>query len=262
VIEREIQTETFWRDEFALTDEDTSFIEELFLDEHRPLSLSELSRSLITHYYSREESLVRRQLSRGRVYRPNASFEVGDQLVFPHLDFTLGAVVGEREGNNPEYGEFRVIAVELEDDGETREFAAELREPHKLSFAGEADVASLLKVSAADLFEGYGEIVEERLAAYLRGDLEFTEFRERWLPKGMAPDVHSGLLNIAEAMLVMEETSLPPQKLLSELDLPKEIPAEIKVFSLNCGDGCRRTLLRRPHTSATSRYCTTVLCSM
>jgi len=32
----------------------------------------------------------------------------------------------------------------------------------------------------------------------------------------------------------MEETSLPPQKLLGELDLPKEIPAEIKVFSLNC----------------------------
>jgi len=234
VIERKIQTETFWRDEFALTDEDTSFIEELFLDEHRPLSLSELSESLINHYYSREESLMRRQLSRGRLYRPNGSFEVGEQLVFPHLDFTLGTVVGEREGKNPEYGEFGVIAVELEDDGQTREFAAELKEPHKLSFAGDVDVASLLEVSAADLVERYGGIVEERLAAYLRGDPESLEFREQWLPKGMAPDVHVGLLNIAEAMLVMEETSLPPEKLLSELDLPKEIPEEIKVFALNC----------------------------
>ena len=234
MIERKIETETFWRDEFAVTGEDTSFIEELFLDEHRPLSLSELSRSLITYYYGREESLMRRQLSRGRAYRPNASFEVGEQLVFPHLDFTLGTVVGDREGNNPEYGEFRVIAVELEDDGETREFAAELREPHKLSFVGEADVASLLKVSTTDLFERYGDIVQKRLAAYLRGDPEFIEFRERWLPKGMAPDVHVGLLNIAEAMLVMEGTSLPPEKPLSELDLPKEIPEEIKVFALNC----------------------------
>ncbi len=234
MIERKIQTQVFWRDEFALTDEDRAFIEELFLDEHRPLSLSELSRSLIGQYYAREESLVRRQLSRGRVYRPNVSFEVGEQLVFPHLDFALGTVVGEREGNNPEYGEFRVIAVELEDDGESREFAAGLAEPHKLSFAGEADAAALLHVSAADLVEKYGATVERKLGAFLSADPDFIEFRERWLPKGMAPDVHVGLLNIAEAMLVMGETPLPPDQLLGELDLPKEIPLEIKVLALNC----------------------------
>ena len=234
MIERKIATQAFWRDEFDLTEGDTAYIEELFLDEHRPLSLLELSRSLIGHYYAREESLVRRQLSRGRVYRPNASFEVGEQLVFPHLDFALGTVVGEREGNNPEYGEFKVIAVELEDDGEGREFAAELSEPHKLSFAGEADTATLLNVSAADLIERYGDSVERKLAAFLRADPDLIEFRGRWLPKGMAPDVHVGLLNIAEAMLVMGEAPLPPEQLLSELDLPKEIPLEIKVFALNC----------------------------
>jgi hypothetical protein len=234
VIERKIQTQGYWRDEFALTDEDMAYIEELFLDEHRPLSLLELSRSLIGHYYGREESLVRRQLSRGKVYRPNASFEVGEQLVFPHLDFALGTVVGEREGNNPEYGEFRVIAVELEDNGETREFAADLMEPHRLSFDGEADTSTLLSVSESDLIEKYGAIVQRKLGAFLSDDPDFIAFRQRWLPKGMAPDVHIGLLNIAEAMLVMGEKPLPPDQLLAELDLPKEIPLEIKVFALNC----------------------------
>lgn len=239
MIERKIQTQVFWQDEFALTDEDVQLIEELFLDEHRPLSLSELARSLIEQYYGREESLVRRQLARGRVYRPNASFEVGEQLVFPHMDFALGTVVGEREGNNPEYGEFSVIAVEFEDDGdghagEKREFAAGLQEPHKLSFSGEADAAALLNVSAEDLVDRYRDTVERRLATFLSSDPDFVEFRARWLPKGMAPDIHVGLLNIAEAMLVMGEAALPPDQLLSELDLPKEIPSEIKVFALNC----------------------------
>jgi hypothetical protein len=239
VTERKIQTEAFWRDEFAMTDEDVSSIEELFLDEHRPLSLSELSSSLIAHYYEREENLIRRQLSRGRVYRPNASFAVGEQLVFPQLDFALGTVVGEREGNNPEYQNFKVIAVEFEDGEEAgaprevREFAADLKEPHKLSFPDEADAANLLSISAADLYESYGDVVQERLAKYLTGDPDFIEFRGLWLPKGMAPDVHIGLLNIAEAMLVIEEKPLPPQQLLRELDLPKEIPVEVKVFALN-----------------------------
>jgi hypothetical protein len=239
VTERKIQTEAFWRDEFAVTEEDVSSIEELFLDEHRPLSLSELSSSLIRHYYGREENLIRRQLSRGRVYRPNASFEVGEQLVFPQLDFALGTVVGEREGNNPEYQDFRVITVEFEDGEEPgeakeiREFAADLKEPHKLSFPGEADASNLLTVSSADLFESYGDVVQERLERYLGADPDFIEFREYWLPKGMAPDVHIGLLNIAEAMLVMEEKPLDPQQLLGELDLPKEVPTEVKVFALN-----------------------------
>jgi hypothetical protein len=239
VTERKIQTQAFWQGEFVLTDEDMAFIEELFLDRHRPLSLSELSQSLIDHYYGREESLMRRQLSRGRVYRPNASFEVGEKLVFPHLDFALGTVVGEREGNNPEYGEFRVIAVELDeeadgDEGETHEFAAELDEPHKLSFEGEADTAALLNVSPAELVQRYGDTVEEKLAVFLGSDPDFLAFRSRWLPKGMAPEIHVGLLNITEAMLVMEEAPLRPDQLLSELDLPKEIPLEIKTFALNC----------------------------
>ncbi|MFN2133355.1 MAG: hypothetical protein ACK2VD_22720 [Anaerolineae bacterium] len=239
--ERKIQTEAFWRDEFAVTDEDVPFIEELFLDEHRPLSLSELSSSLITHYYGREENLIRRQLMRGRIYRPNASFAVGEQLVFPQLDFALGTVVSERKGNNPEYEDFQVIAVEFEDGDlqessptkEVREFAADLKAPHKLSLPDEVEAANLLTVSPADLFESYGDVVQDRLAAYLASNPDFIEFRGYWLPKGMAPDVHIGLLNIAEAMLVMEEKPLAPEQLLRELDLPKEIPTEVKVFALD-----------------------------
>ena len=69
---------------------------------------------------------------------------VGDELVFPHLDFAVGTVVGQREGHNPEYEHFGVIAVEFEDDGGSREFAAELSSPHKLSLVTEEDWQSAL----------------------------------------------------------------------------------------------------------------------
>jgi hypothetical protein len=149
--------------------------------------------------------------------------------------------VSERKGNNPEYEDFQVIAVEFEDGDlqessptkEVREFAADLEAPHKLSLPDEVEAANLLTVSSADLFESYGDVVQDRLAAYLASNPDFIEFRGYWLPKGMAPDVHIGLLNIAEAMLVMEEKPLAPEQLLRELDLPKEIPTEVKVFALD-----------------------------
>ena len=57
MIERKIQTDTFWRQEFDVTDQDIIDLENLFLDEHRPMSVSELARSIILRYCQREESL-------------------------------------------------------------------------------------------------------------------------------------------------------------------------------------------------------------
>ncbi|MBN1642155.1 MAG: hypothetical protein JXA09_13050 [Anaerolineae bacterium] len=232
--ERDMQTDTYWREEFAVTDDDVGYIEELFLEQGKPLSLAELSRALITHYCHRQESAIRRQLARGALYRPDAAFTVGDQLVFPHLDFAVGTVVAQREGHNPEYEHFQVIAVEFEDDGGTREFAAQLAAPHKLSLVTEADWQRVFATSPDELVGKHGQVVGERLEERLRATGEFLEFRGEWFPKGVAADIHVGLLNIVEAMLVIAEKPLPPAQLLDELDLPAEIPEAVKVFSLNC----------------------------
>jgi len=233
VIDRRIQTEGYWRDEFEVTDQDLTFLNDQFLEEHRPIALMDLARSLIVDYCRRTEAAVQRQLAKGTVYRPNAAFEIGEQVVFPHLDFAVGTVVSQREGHNPEYQAFEVITVEFEDGQEKTEFAAELQEPHKLAFADESSWESVFAISPDMLYDSYGELVATKLSQVFADRGDYVEFRGYWLPGAMAVDIHVGLLNIAEAMLVMQEKPLQPQELLGELDLPDEVPDEIKIFCLN-----------------------------
>jgi len=233
VIDRRIQTEVYWRDEFEVADQDLTFLNNQFLEEHRPIALTDLARSLIVDYCQRTEAAIRRQLAKGAVYRPNATFEIGEKIVFPHLDFAVGTVLSQREGHNPEYQAFGVITVEFEDGQEKLEFASELQEPHKLAFAEESSWQSVFAISPDMLYDSYGELVATKLGQVFADRGDYIEFRGRWLPSAMAVDIHVGLLNIAEAMLVMQEKPLQPQALLSELDLPDEVPDEIKVFCLN-----------------------------
>jgi hypothetical protein len=235
LIERKIQTEKYWRTEFSLTDQDMEELGLLFLEVERPLTVQELARLLITNRCQREETQIRRQLSQGAVYRPNGAFEVGENLVFPYLDFAVGTVVDQREGHNPEYGEFKVITVQFDghEQGKRRSFVAELQAPHKLSFPEEVSWEDLIALSPEDLYDRFGALVVTKLEKRLQQDPRFAHFRKQWLPTDMLADLHIGYVNIAEAMIDVQGRSLQPRGLLVELDLPEEIPDVIKVFSLN-----------------------------
>ncbi len=240
VIERKIETETYWQ-EYIVTDRDVEDLTFLFLEVERPLSAVDLGRSLVTNYCQREENLIRRQLERGEVYRPNGAFSVGETLVFPHLDFALGTVVNAREGHNREYGEFQVITVEFEANGSgqsssagrLRSFAAGLQVPHKLAFPDEMSWDEHFSISAKDLYAEYGDFVTERLEERLQSEPDFMAFRRKWLPTSMGVDLHIGYLNIAEALIDIKGEPLATEDLLGELDLPQEVPQSIKIFSLN-----------------------------
>lgn len=233
VIEHNIKTEAYWA-EFAITDQDIEELSVQFLEVERPLSLYEMARQLVVHRCRHVESQVRKLLTQGTVYRPNGTFAVGEKVVFPQLGFALGTVIDLREGNNPEFGEFKVITVRF-DDGleETRQFAAELKTPHKLAFPDGTPPERMFTISPDEVAERYGEMVAAQLDERLRADPNFVSFRGEWLPADMMAEVHIGHLNIAEALLDMEGQPLSTVKLLTEVELPEEIPQPIKEFSLN-----------------------------
>jgi len=238
VIEQKIQTTEYWQD-YTVSDEDIEEIGTMFLEAERPLSSRELGRALMDSYCQREQSLVRRQLAQGAVYRPNGTFAVGDTLVFPHLGFALGQVVALRAGHNPEHGEFSVISVEFQGNGskadgkQVRSFAADLQGPHKLAFSGELSWESEFSISPDDLYTSFGELVEDQLEERLDAESGFWSFRGKWLPAGVGVDIHVGLLNIAEAVIDIQGEPLTPETIMVDLDLPAEVPAPIKEFSLN-----------------------------
>jgi hypothetical protein len=234
VIQRRTQTEAYWREQFDLTKEDTSRLHDLILDRGQPVSTESLAQAMIEQRCRQEERVIEAELSKGLVYQPKESYQPGQQVIFPVLDYALGTVVGTRLGRNPDYGEFTVIQIGFEGD-DVREFASELHGEHKLNREdGEEDlvgVESLL--SAQELYQNHGPEIERKLVRFLHGHDEFVEFGDQWFLQGLLVEIHTGHLNIAEALIDIKAMPLPTGEILPDLDLPVEVPEAIRLLSLN-----------------------------
>ncbi|MBN1933027.1 MAG: hypothetical protein JW934_00095 [Anaerolineae bacterium] len=229
--DRKFKIEATWRDSFSISDQDIESLFQLFVKENRPLSSTELTRALIEHYCQQERALVRRNLSGGAVYRPNGTFAVGETLIFPHLNFAKGIVRDVREGNNPEYGDFRVITAEI--NREKREFAAELKVEHKLAFADDVSFEEMFAPAPETVYEKQGDVIKAKIEARLNQGTGFALFRSKWMAVDLMAEVSVGYLNLAEAVLEIQDKPLNTESILPQLGLPSEIPLLIRIFSLN-----------------------------
>jgi len=229
VIRRNTQDPAYWED-FHVTDEDLEHLGNVLVEGEVPLSLDELARALVAFRCQREENRIAQELSRGTLYLPRNSYQVGETVVFPALEYAVGTVTGIREGRNPEHGTFQVIQVEFP-QGRKREFAAEL-EAHPLNEATQAPTDGLL--SAEELYDEYGAYVRAALGARLEADPAFIRLAGRWFLKDLLVEINEGHLNLAEAVLDMEGGGpLPTEHLISHLDLSKEVKPQLGIFSLN-----------------------------
>lgn len=230
MFQRKTQLETFWQEDFAVDDDDVNHLYNLFLEDGAPRTIEDLTLALIRGRCDREESSIQRELARGTVYQPRGSYSIGEQIVFPALNFAVGTVVDTREGHNPEYGDFKVVRLQLEGQKREREFAAELQEPHRLNLA---PVAENNLLSAEELYSLYGSTVQQRLLAHLSAGEEFVHFGGEWLPQVALVEVHVGHRNIAEAVLDVNGQPMSPDALLQELDLSTDASLKTQLFSLN-----------------------------
>jgi hypothetical protein len=234
VIQRRTQTETYWREQFELTTEDAGRLYDFVLDGGKPVSTATLAQFVIDQRCRQEERIIEAELSKGLVYQPVETYEPGQQVIFPVLDYALGTVVGTRPGRNPDYGSFTVIQVEFEDD-DVREFASELQGEHKLNRLGgdENLLAAQDLRSVRDLYDSYGDHVERKLVRFLHVHDEFVEFGDEWFLRGLLAELQPGHLNIAEALIDVHAMPLPTSDVVGELDLPAEVPEPIRLLSVN-----------------------------
>ena len=240
MLQRQTQTAAFWRDQFEVTSKDLDFVYSLLLDAQAPKTAGELALALIAEYVRREDARIASELAKGAVYVPKEQYEIGQTLVFPALDFATGEVVGTRPGQNPEHGEFQVIEVSFADAaGASREFAAELTTPHRLSEAERAGLFSNNSLlSSEEIYSLYREEIDESLLYALEeGDRskEFVEVAGRWLLADMLAEVHVGHLNIAEAMIEMLAEPLTTDRLLPEVELDANVAPPMQRISLDHG---------------------------
>jgi hypothetical protein len=223
---RATETPEYWQFEFSVAEEDINHLYEMLVEEGTPRPIERLARAVMEHRQRLEEEIqAQRMRAQGTIYQPKLAYTVGQRVLFPRLGGISGTVVAVRPGENPEYGEFDVIRVEISGNG-VREFAARFSHPHPLN---EDEV----RIPVDDLYALYGSHVVHVLRSVLDEHPEFISVGDQWFLADMLPEVHIGHLNIAEAVIDLAETSLPTEALLKQVDLPAEIPPAAQAFALN-----------------------------
>jgi hypothetical protein len=235
VIQRRTQTAAYWQEHIDLSSTDVEYLYDLILDKGEPVTTADLVKALIDRHVRSEEEALRADLSNGRLYQPKDTYNVGERLFFPALGYAFGTVADTRTGSNPDYGDFTVVQVRMEPGDDVREFASGLSGDHLLN-RPDGDAGLLAKedlLSASELYDAHGAFVEEKLVAALNEHGEFIWSRDRWFIQGLLAEIHPGYLNLAEALIEVKRMPVPTAEFLPDLDLPAEIPEQIRVLSLN-----------------------------
>ncbi len=229
---RQTQTAEYWLHEFAIHKEDIEYLYEWFLEENEPRSIEALCLKIIERRCQREEEALSKS-GKGTIYQPQGKYEIGQRLIFPLFDYASGEVLAIRPGNNPRYGSFSVIQVQLENESAPREFASELAQDHVLNLSAALFEDSTGLFSLEQLYQQYGHVVREKLQEILQQNAEFVHFDGQWFLRELMPEVTTFHLNIAEAMIDEQKRPLSASQLLQEVDLPDEVRAAAKAYALS-----------------------------
>jgi hypothetical protein len=202
------------------------------LFEHEtPLTARELVSVFIDEHVRAERLATQREREAGgKTYVPKEMYQVGDDLLFPALDWKHGKVKSVRAGVNPEIGSFDVLTVDL-DGGAERLFASNLVS-HTLN--DQAHTIEEDEFDTEQIKRLYGSLIEKKIEAAFRVDDEIVRIAGRWFPRALLVDVNVGHLNLAEAVLDMAGGEpLPTSALLKDVSLPEGLNPKLAEFSLN-----------------------------
>lgn len=219
---------------FDVSDDDLEFIVNTLMEREIPLTTREMAHALLVERIAR----ARREQARAAeaeetVYRPAEAYAVGARLSFPALGEARGEVIEVRPGSNPAFEPFEVIAVAMHPDGARREFAARLTE-HALNQAPPPELEPDWQSDPEAVLERHGPLIEARLHERLARQSEIVRIAGRWFPRALIADIHSGHLNLAEAVLdVAEGGPLPTSALLEHVELPPSVDPLLAAFSLD-----------------------------
>jgi hypothetical protein len=219
-----------WGEAFTPTDLDIVFISNLLLEEGVPMDSRSLAFAVVRERLQSEARRRARLEADDKIYLPRNRFQVGEQLVFPALDFARAKVLSIRPGSNAELGEFEVIRVSL--DGSEREFAAGLAQ-HRLN-----DIPLEAQVEGGDLtpeqiVEQYGGHILPALEQRLGAQDDIAKIAGCWFPRALMVDISPGELNLAEAVLdVAGGGPLPTPALLEHVNIPPNVDPRLAAFSL------------------------------
>ena len=224
----------YWGESFQVSDQDIEHLINLLIEGETPLSTEEMARALVERRLRLEtERRQREEKTSARLYLPQDTYQVGEEVTFPGLEYAVGTVQAVRPGRNPDIGSFEVLQVEF-GPGRRREFAAGLSD-HRLNAPPELGMnGGAGEQTPEEILHEHGSAVVARLGARLQKSADLVRIAGRWFPSALLVKIHAGHLNLAEAALdVAGGGPLPTSDLLTHLDLPQDINSKLLSFSVD-----------------------------
>jgi hypothetical protein len=220
----------YWTD-LQITKQDVEYLHNHLFELETPLTARELV-SVFIDERIRVERIATQQLRQagGKTYLPKESYQAGDDLIFPALNWKHGTVTAVRAGTNPEVGSFDVLTVDM-GNGAERLFASNLPN-HVLN--DQPDSVEEEGFNAEEILRSHGNAIEKKIESAFQTDNELVRIAGRWFPRALLVDVNVGHLNLAEAVLdVAGGEPLPTSALLKDVAMPEGINPKLAEFSLN-----------------------------
>jgi len=215
-----------------ITPQDVENLHTYLFERETPLTASDLAGAFVEARIQRERAASEsKQKAGGRTFLPKDQYQIGDDLVFPALNWKTGTVTAIRAGVNPEIDTFNVITVAM-DDGAQRLFASGLSS-HLLNDTPVV-VPEDKTLNSQFILQEYGAVIEKKLETAFADGEGLVSIAGRWFPRALLVDVNQGHLNLAEAVLDMAGGEpLPTEALMKDLELPAGVNPKLAEFSLN-----------------------------
>jgi hypothetical protein len=222
----------YWNN-FVISQEDIEFLYNQLLDLEIPQTPNSLLRLIIDNRVKAIKEALEKENKRvgSVIYLPKDHYDIGQTLVFPAFEWRNGHVDSVRKGFNPEYESFDVIDLTFE-NGDKASFACNLAS-HLLNNSNNTIKTEPLLDNDFVIIQ-YGDQLLNILEKNLEKNNELVKIAGCWFPKALLVDIHTGHLNLAEA--VLEESKggpLTTKQLLDQIDLRSSVNSQLVEFSLN-----------------------------
>lgn len=223
---------TDWKN-FELSPSDFDFIHNYLLEKETPLSTRSIAEAVISERIRILKSDLKKELARlGKIYRPSDTYEIGESVAFTQNGNRTATVVSIREGHNPDIADFSVTKFAFE-NGDEKEFATALSD-HALN---DLDPLSALYPDFTDLsdtMKKFGKPILKSIRRDLTESEDLVCISDYWFPSALLADVNLGFLNLAEAVMEMENgVPVPTAKILEMIEYPSDSNAALTEFSFN-----------------------------
>jgi hypothetical protein len=220
-----------------VTPQDVENLHTFLFERETPLAVRDLCAEFIEARIKMERAAAeKKQKSGGKNFLPKEKYQVGDDLVFPALEWRQGTVTMLRAGVNPIVNNFDVLTVAMDDRSE-RMFAANL-ESHFLNEAP-SPMPEQDEMNPALILNEHGDLIEKKLEAAFALDDGLVKIAGRWFPRALLIDIGQGQLNLAEAVLdVSGGEPLATDALIKDIELPSGVNSRLAEFSVNYALQC------------------------